>query len=162
VITSVGFGGIDAPLHRGHERTEHLRVAGITPREVVEQRDARWVGADGHDVPDRFVDDGPRHSVRVVHPVPGVDADAHRRSGGGVGTARAEHGRVGRSVVCYAGIGPPDRRAEHLVVVAPDDVGVGPQRRVREQREQRRACVDRVAADGARRRDGGDDGGERP
>ena len=123
-----------AAPHGGDELAERRRAPRIAPREVVEQRDPVGIGADGDDVADRLVDDGVRHRLGVVQPVPRVDADAD-----GEAVVRAgigEHDAVARSVARPAHQRADDGAAADLVVVAVDRRGLGGDVAVAEQGEQ--------------------------
>ena len=136
-----GLGGRAAAGDGGDERAEGLRVTGVAPREVVEEGDAVGIGADGDDVADRLVDGNGGHRLRVVEPVPRVDADA---DGDAVILLRVgEDDTVGMALVAPAGQRSHERRPADLVVVAMDDGRLGGDVRVGEQGEQsRRRIVD--------------------
>ena len=84
---AVGQGHVAARLGRAHQRAEHLGPVGVAPAEVVEQGDARRIGADGDDVAHRLVDGRGGHAVRVEVAVVRVDAAAD-------GQARASRARA--------------------------------------------------------------------
>ena len=144
-----GLGGRAAAGDGGDERAERRRVTGVAPREVVEQGDAVGVGADGDDVADRLVDGDGSHRLRVVQPVPRVDADA---DGDPVILLRVgEDDTVGVTCVVRTGEWAHEGRAADLVVVAVDDGRLGGDVRVGEQGEQsRRRIVDGSAGGGGR------------
>ena len=126
------------PVDRGDQLAERGRAARVAPREVVEQGDPVRIGTDGDDVADRLVDGGVGHRLRIVQPVPRVDADA---DGEPVGVARVgDHDAVGRRVLAHADERPHHRAPADLVVVAVDrrrlgrDVAVGEQRQKRLRR----------------------------
>ena len=141
---AVGDGCVVAPVDGGDQLAERRRAARVAPREVVEQRDAVGVGADGDDVADRLVDHGVGHRLGVVEAVPRVDADADGQPVGVAGSA---------STTPSAGASPShaDERAHggaaaDLVVVAVDRRRLRGDVRVGEQGEQRgRRVVDACA-----------------
>ena len=95
---AVGQGQVVAPLRRQDERAEGLGPLGVPPAEVVQQGDPRGVGADGHAVADRLVDDQAGHRIGVDQAVPRVDpardGQAPRRS-----PDRQDHRGVAGAVV---------------------------------------------------------------
>ena len=135
----VGDGRVVAAAHGGDELAEGARAPRVAPREVVEQRHAVGIGADGDDVADRLVDDGVGHRLGVVQPVPRVDADAH---GDAVGVAWiGEHDTIAWPVTARADERPDHRAAADLVVVAVDGRRLGSDVAVGEQAQQRRGRI---------------------
>ena len=128
------LGGLAAAGDGAGQGTQRRRVAGVAPREVVEQRHTVGIGADRHDVADRLVDGDLGHLGGVVQPVPRVDADA---DGDAVVVLRmGEHDAVGVPLVVGPGERSHERRPADLVVVAMDDRRLGGDVGVGEQGEQ--------------------------
>ena len=102
-----------------HQRPERLRPIGVAPAEVVEDRDALRVGADGHAVADGFIDGAGRHVIGIEVAVAGVHAAGDHQAAVRI-EHRAQHGRVARAVVGDADQRLDDAAALHFVIVLPD------------------------------------------
>ncbi len=107
----------------GHDqRSERVRLLGISPTKVVEEGDSGWVRAHCHAVANGLVDHAGSHRVRVQPGVARVDSASDRQS-----TSRTpdgkDHGRVGGTVLKHAHERLDDGSRLNLVVVLVDDPG---------------------------------------
>ena len=105
---------------RADQRGEPVRFVRIPPAEVVQQHGLFDTAPDAGDLPERFVDGGSRHPVRIDVGIGGVDAVGH-----GDALVRCQHGthdrRVPWPIVPDALQGLEYASALYLVVVLPYD-----------------------------------------
>src|SRR4051812_16386784 len=105
-----GEGDIAAGLGGADQGAENFGAVGVSPAEVIEQGNARWVRADGDDVADGFIDGEARHVIRIEIAVMGInaapDGEAPPRT-----VNRHDDGSIPGTVVGGADEGLDDRAA---------------------------------------------------